>query len=181
MIIKMHGGKRMGNNQENVGKMQEKRAEIPKKELNNVAKEKIYQKILDLDRSVEVIEQYELYVFVYKNIIQKAKRLEGYKDSAVYQAKYEKKLEELQKAGREEIYQKALELKKNAKKAEDLQWIRKEVHRIPGYKDIDTIGEWCDSMQENMEKREKRNAWIRLFIIVLIVGIIIVAAKLLLL
>lgn len=171
----------MGNSQENVGKTQEKKAEIPKKkELNDVTKEKIYQKILELDKSVKSIEQYELYVFVYKNIIQKAKRLEGYKDSAAYQEKYEKLLEKMQETGREEIYQKALELKKNAKKAEDLQWIRKEVRRIPGYKDIDTIGEWCNTMQESMEKREKRNAWIRLFIIALVASIIVLIGKLLL-
>lgn len=162
----------MGDSQENMGKMQKKKAKTPKKELNDTAKEKIYQKILELDKSVKVIEQYELFVFVYKNIIQKAKRLEDYKDAVIYKEKYEKLLEEIQKEGREKIYQKALKLKENAKKAEDLQWIRKEVHRIPGYKDIDTIGAWCDSMQENMEKREKRNAWIRLFIIVLVVCII---------
>lgn len=163
----------MADNQGNAGKMQENETKIPeKKELDNAAKEKIYQKILELDKSVKAIEQYELFVFVYKNIIQKAKRLGDYKDAAVYQEKYEKMLEEIQKEGAEKIYQRALMLKENAKKAEDLQWIRKEVHRIPGYKDIDTIGAWCDATQENMEKKEKRNAWIRLFIIVLVVCVI---------
>lgn len=163
----------MADNRENVGKTQQMVTKtLKKKELNDVIKEKIYQKMLEMDKSVRAIEQYELFVFVYKNIIHKAKKLEGYKDAATYQEKYEKLLEEIQREGREKIYQKALKLKENAKKAEDLQWIRKEIDRIPDYKDIDTISAWCDSMQENMEKREKRNAWIRLFIIVLVVCVI---------
>lgn len=169
----------MADNQAKTGKMQQQivRKTVRKKELKDVVKEKLYQKILELDKSVKAIEQYELFVFVYKNIIHKAKRLEDYKDAATYKEKYEKKLEELKKVGKEEIYQKALELKENARKAEDLQWIRKEIYRIPGYKDADAIKEWCDSMQESMEKREKRNAWIRVFVIILVVCVIILAVR----
>lgn len=168
----------MSDNQAETSKIQNSKGErVAKKVQSEEVKEKMYQRILELDKSVACIEQYELFVFVYNEIIQKAKKLGEYKDADDYRKKYEKQLETLQIESREKIYQHALELKDNAKKAEDLQWIRKEIHRIPGYKDVDAIGEWCDSMQDNMEKREKRNAWIRLFVIILVVFVLAFGGK----
>lgn len=168
----------MADNQAEISKIQDSKGEgVEKKGQSDEAKEKMYQRMLELDKSVACIEQYELFVFVYKEIIQKAKKLGTYKDADTYRKKYEKELETLQIESREKIYQHALELKENAKKAEDLQWIRKEIHRIPGYKDVEAIGEWCDSIQDDMEKREKRNAWIRLVVIILVVLVIVFVGK----
>lgn len=166
----------MADNQANAGMFQNMKEETPeKKEKKKTGKEKLYQKILMLDKSVKCIEQYELFEFVYKDIIKKAKKLEGYKDADVYKEKYEKQLKKLQIEAREEIYQNAVKLKENAKMAEDLQWVRKEIQRIPDYKDVDEISRWCDLMQNRMEKREKRNAWIRISIIILVICILIFA------
>lgn len=168
----------MADNQTNRSEIQDITENMPKKkELRKKSKENLYQRILELDRSAKCIEQYELFAFIYRSIIHKARKLDGYKDSAVYLEKYEKKLEELMTVTREEIYQKALENQKNATKAEDLQWIRKEIHRIPGYKDVDEIAQWCDSMQEKMERREKRNAWLRVWVLILVIGLIVAVVK----
>lgn len=141
--------------------------------LTDEEKEKIYKRIKKLEKSTKCIERYELYIFVYKTIIQKAKKIHGYKDADASCEKYEKELQKLTEKCQEEIYQKAIALKENVKKAEDLQWIRKEASRIPGYKDIEEIKKWCDTVQDGMEKREKRNAWIRICIIVIVVSFLV--------
>lgn len=149
----------------------------PKKEMSEAAKKKLYDKTKKLMESTGCIEQYELYLYIYKVIIRRLRKLNGYLDADELLAEYRRRLKKVKEDGQEEIYQNAIHLKQQVQCAQDIQWVRKEIARIPGYKDVDEIGAWCDDLMKKMEKQEQVYSSIRIIIFIAIVIIAIVIAK----
>lgn len=149
----------------------------PKKEMSESAKKKLYDKTKMLMDSTCCIKQYELYLYIYKVIIRRLRKLNGYLDSGELLEEYKERLKKVKEDGQEEIYQKALHLKEHVQHAEDIQWVRKEIARIPGYKDVDEIGTWCDNLMKKMEKQEQVYSTIRIILFLVIVVVAIAAAK----
>ncbi|MBQ3601185.1 MAG: hypothetical protein II992_08320 [Lachnospiraceae bacterium] len=143
-----------------------------KKPLRDAQKERIYQKVTQLIQSLNCVEQYELYVFIYKDIIRRLNRIDGYKDATALREEYEQRLKEYEAEAKENIYQNALALKENVKYAPDLQWVRKEIERIPDYKDVEEIAKWCDSKQNDMEKKERKLAVIRFIVLIFVIAFV---------
>ena len=127
--------------------------------------------------STGCIKQYELYLYIYKVIIRRLRKLNGYLDSADLLKEYKERLKKLKENGREEIYQNALRLKEQVQHAQDIQWVRKEIARIPGYKDVDEISVWCDDLMKKMEKQEQVYSTMRIMIFLTIVVVAVIAAK----
>lgn len=149
----------------------------PKKEMSEAAKKKLYDKTKKLMDSTGCIKQYELYLYIYKVIIRRLRKLNGYLDSADLLKEYKERLKKLKENGREEIYQNALRLKEQVQHAQDIQWVRKEIARIPGYKDVDEISVWCDDLMKKMEKQEQVYSTMRIMIFLTIVVVAVIAAK----
>lgn len=148
-----------------------------KKEMSEAAKKKLYDKTKKLMDSTGCIKQYELYLYIYKVIIRRLRKLNGYLDSADLLKEYKERLKKLKENGREEIYQNALRLKEQVQHAQDIQWVRKEIARIPGYKDVDEISVWCDDLMKKMEKQEQVYSTMRIMIFLTIVVVAVIAAK----
>ena len=149
----------------------------PKKEMSEAAKKKLYDKTKKLMDSTGCIKQYELYLYIYKVIIRRLRKLNGYLDSADLLKEYKERLKKVKENGREEIYQNALRLKEQVQHAQDIQWVRKEIARIPGYKDVDEISVWCDDLMKKMEKQEQVYSTMRIMIFLTIVVVAVIAAK----
>ena len=103
--------------------------------------------------------------------------IKDYLDSADLLKEYKERLKKLKENGREEIYQNALRLKEQVQHAQDIQWVRKEIARIPGYKDVDEIGVWCDNLMKKMEKQEQVYSTIRIGVFLAILVVAVVVAK----
>lgn len=159
---------------ENVVKTENKKV---KREMSEAAKKKLYDKTKKLIDSTRCIEQYELYVYIYRVIIRRMRKLNGYLDSNELMEEYKVRLRKIKKDGQEKIYQNALRLQKQVQRAEDIQWVRKEIARIPGYKDVDEIGVWCDNLMRKMEKQEQVYSTIRIIIFLAVVIAAVVVAK----
>lgn len=161
---------------ENVENVESKKIKV-KKELSEKAKQKLYGKTKKLIESTRCIQQYELYVYIYKVIIRKLRRLNGYLDSAELLEEYRERLRKLKIEGKEEIYQNMLQLKEQVHRAEDIQWVRKEAARIRGYKDADEVDAWCEDLLKKMEKQERVYSTIRIIILLAIVIVAVLAVK----
>lgn len=149
-----------------------------KKEMSEESKKVFYDKTKSIMESTRCIEQYELYTYIYKLIIRRLRKLDGYLDSNELLEEYEARLEKHQIEGKEKIYQHLLELKNQVQRAEDIQWVRKEAKRIPDYKDVEEINAWCDDVVCTMEKKEQIASFIRLGIILVILVVIVIFTKL---
>lgn len=161
---------------ENVENTENKKLKV-KKELSEKSKQKLYAKTKKLMDSSRCIQQYELYVYIYKVIIRRLRRLNGYLDSAELLEEYKERLRKLKVEGKEEIYQNMLQLKEQVRRAEDIQWVRKEAARIPGYKDVDEVSAWCEEVLKKMEKQERFYSTIRIIILLAIVLVAALAVK----
>ena len=49
---------------------------------------------------------------------------------------------------------------------------RKEIERIPDYKDVEEIAKWCDSKQNDMEKKERKLAVIRFIVLIFVIAFV---------
>lgn len=159
---------------ENVAKTENKKT---KKELSEKAKKRLYDKTKKLMESIKCIEQYELYLYIYRVIIRRLRKLNGYLDSDELLKEYRERLAKVKKDGQEAIYQNAIRLKEHVQCAQDIQWVRKEIARIPGYKDVDEIGVWCDNLMKKMEKQEQVYSTIRIGVFLAILVVAVVVAK----
>lgn len=147
------------------------------KPLKEKGKIRMYGRVQKVIASMGCIEQYELQVFIYEFLIRKLKRLDDYKDSKELLKKYEEELRQYKKDGTEAIYQNMLKLQKQVKRAEDIQWVLKEAKRIPEYKDVAEVEEWCKQQINIMEKKEERLACIRIAVVILVIIAIVFVVK----
>lgn len=151
----------------------------PVRPLTEAKKEKRYVKVQELIDSLDCIVQYELKLYVYDKILARLATIKDYKDSSRLMEQYTKIRQEHMEQGKEVIYQDMLQKKAQVTKAEDIQWVRKEAQRIPGYKDVDDVLAWCDNTFQLMEKQEQKKAIVRTGItIVLLVAAIFAGYKL---
>lgn len=147
--------------------------------LTEVKKERRYAKIQELIDSLDCIVQYELKLYMYDKIIVRLEIIEDYKDCSQLLEQYTKIRQKHIEQGTEAIYQDMLQKKAQVTQAEDIQWVRKEAGRIPGYKDVDEVLSWCDETFQCMEKQEQKKAVVRAGIcIVLLVAAIFAGYKL---
>lgn len=140
-----------------------------KQEWNNPQKEKSYLNVMKLIESTGCIVQYELMVYVYDTIIKRLKRLGEYKDSVELLEQYQKERQEYVEKGTEEIYQSMLEKKAQVTNADDIQWVLKEANRIPDYKDVQNVINWCDNTFAAMQKKEQIHATVKISILVVVI------------
>ena len=151
----------------------------PVRPLTEARKEKRYVKVQELIDSLDCIVQYELKLYIYDKILTRLETIKDYKDSSQLVEQYTKIRQKHIEQGTEVIYQDMLQKKAQVTKAEDIQWVRKEAQRIPGYKDVDEVLAWCDDTFQLMEKQEQKKAIVRAGItIVLLVAAIFAGYKL---
>lgn len=145
----------------------------PVRPLTEARKEKRYVKVQELIDSLECIVQYELKLYIYDKILTRLQIIKDYKDSSQLVEQYTKIRQKHIEQGTEVIYQDMLQKKAQVTKAEDIQWVRKEAQRIPGYKDVDEVLAWCDDTFQLMEKQEQKKAIVRagIAIVLLLVAI----------
>ena len=145
----------------------------PVRQLTEARKEKRYVKVQELIDSLDCIVQYELKLYIYDKILTRLQIIKDYKDSSQLVEQYTKIRQKHIEQGTEAIYQDMLQKKAQVTKAEDIQWVRKEAQRIPGYKDVDEVLAWCEDTFQLMEKKEQKKAIVRAGItIVLLVAVI---------
>lgn len=150
-----------------------------KRVLSDSQKEKSYANVIKLIESTGCILQYELMVYAYDIIIQRLKRLGEYKNSLELLNEYTTIRQEYVEKGTEEIYQNMLEKKSKVTKAEDIQWVLKEANRIPDYKNVQEVIDWCEETFAAMQKKEQVRATVRIVILaVIIVALVIVIMNL---
>lgn len=147
-----------------------------KKELTEEEKKKLYDKTKKLMKSTACIQQYELYMYIYKLIVRRLRKLKGYLDADELLKEYKSLLKKTEKEGKEKIYQNMLDLKEQVKNPEDIEWLRKEVARISGYKDADEVDSWCEVRLKEMEKTQQRRSIFHaiIFLIVIVVAVVVV-------
>lgn len=151
----------------------------PVRPLTEARKEKRYVKVQELIDSLDCIVQYELKLYIYDKILTRLQIIKDYKDSSQLVEQYTKIRQKHIEQGTEVIYQDMLQKKAQVTKAEDIQWVRKEAQRIPGYKDVDEVLAWCDNTFQLMEKQEQKKAIVRAgMVIVLFVAAIFAGYKL---
>lgn len=147
----------------------------PVRPLTEARKEKRYVKVQELIDSLDCIVQYELKLYIYDKILTRLQIIKDYKDSSQLVEQYTKIRQKHIEQGTEVIYQDMLQKKAQVTKAEDIQWVRKEAQRIPGYKDVDEVLAWCDDTFQLMEKQEQKKAIVRTGIAIVLLLVVIFA------
>ena len=147
----------------------------PVRQLTEARKEKRYVKVQELIDSLDCIVQYELKLYIYDKILTRLQIIKDYKDSSQLVEQYTKIRQKHIEQGTEAIYQDMLQKKAQVTKAEDIQWVRKEAQRIPGYKDVDEVLAWCDDTFQLMEKQEQKKAIVRTGIAIVLLLVVIFA------
>ena len=147
----------------------------PVRPLTEARKEKRYVKVQELIDSLDCIVQYELKLYIYDKLLARLETIKDYKDSSQLVEQYTKIRQKHIEQGTEVIYQDMLQKKAQVTKAEDIQWVRKEAQRIPGYKDVDEVLAWCDDTFQLMEKQEQKKAIVRTGIAIVLLLVVIFA------
>jgi tetratricopeptide (TPR) repeat protein len=138
-------------------------------------KKRVYKKTKKLKKSIKYMVTCDEKVEMYKRAADKFEGISGFRDADELADTCKQLAIKTRKKVRNLTYEKALELKNNAKSADDYKSAVKEFRKIKGYLDSDTLAAECERLYEKMESRSSTKKMLRscaiiLGILVLLVG-----------